>query len=255
MKLLFIGDIVGKSGISAAKKQINTLSKKYQPDIVIANGENAAARNGITRDIAEDLHYAGIDVITLGNHAFGVQSSFTFLDDCEYIVRPINYSNAAPGHGSTELKTSKGIVKIISVAGRVNSDPAGDPFAVAKAESEKNTADFFFFDFHAEATSEKKAFGYYVDKLFKNKAAVFGTHTHVQTADECFLPNGTAYITDAGMTGAYESVIGATPESAINRFIEGRYIPLEQSEQSPMINGVFADTDAKIIERINERII
>ena len=252
MRIFFIGDIVGEAGVSVMKKNLGPLLRQYPSDIVIANGENAAEHNGITKDIAEELHYAGVDVITLGNHAFRRQSVFPFLDDCPYIVRPVNYSADAPGHGKAEVKTPAGNILVVSIAGRVSMEPADDPFRAADAILQKTDADFVVFDLHAEATSEKKAFGYYVDQHQK-PAAVFGTHTHVQTADERFLPNGTAYLTDVGMTGADDSVLGAKKELAIARFLKGMYLPLEQSSSDPVINAVYADTERKIIERINHQ--
>ncbi len=247
MKVLFIGDIVGRAGADRLKANMKKLVSEYPSDIVVANAENVNPKNGITPAEAESLHFAGVDVITLGNHAFRQQSIYGFLDDCPYIVRPANYPSRSPGKGAVTVRTPKGDVTVVSLAGQVNLDPADNAFYAADKIVNEYKDTFIIIDFHAEATSEKKALGYYLDGRV---GCVFGTHTHVQTADERFLPEGTAYITDVGMTGSSESVLGAKKNQAIARFMTREFVPLEQEDVSPEINAVYADTENKQIVRI-----
>lgn len=247
MRVLFIGDIVGNAGLVHLKKNMNKLKQKYPCDIVVANGENVDRKNGITKDEAEQLRYAGVDVITLGNHAFRQPNVYDFLDDCGYIVRPANYPSGSPGCGTAHLDTAKGKIAVVSLAGQVGLEPADNPFYAADRIIERNKDAFIIVDFHAEATSEKRALGFYLDGRV---GCFFGTHTHVPTADEQFLPKGTAYITDVGMTGAKVSVLGAKIDPAISRFLTRAYVPLEQEEADPVINAVYADTEKKFIVRI-----
>ncbi|MBO5035523.1 MAG: YmdB family metallophosphoesterase [Clostridia bacterium] len=248
MRVLFIGDIVGSAGLSHLKKNLRKLTAEYPCDIVVANGENVNRKNGITKQEAEEIRYAGVDIITLGNHAFRQQSVYDHLDDCNYIVRPANYPSACPGVGTAEFETAKGRIVVVSLAGQVDLDPADNPFYTADRIVKENSDAFIIVDFHAEATSEKRALGYYLDGRV---GCVFGTHTHVPTADEQFLPKGTAYMTDVGMTGASDSVLGAEKSQAIQRFLTKAYVPLDQAEGAPKINAVYADTEKKIIERIS----
>lgn len=249
MRVLFIGDIVGRAGADWLKANLRDLASEFPSDIVIANGENVNQRNGITPAEAESLHFAGVDVITLGNHAFRQQNVYDFLDDCPYIVRPANYPSACPGKGAVEFGTHKGTVVVAALAGQVNSDPADSPFYAADRILKEYPDAFTVIDIHAEATSEKKALGYYLDG---RAGCVFGTHTHVQTADERFLPKGTAYITDVGMTGSAESVLGAKTHQAVSRFLTRSFVPLEQEDAAPEINAVYADTEKKYIVRIKK---
>jgi metallophosphoesterase (TIGR00282 family) len=247
MRVLFIGDIVGKAGSEYLKSHLKTLVSSYPSDIVVANGENINPKNGITQAEAESLHFAGVDAITLGNHAFRQQNVYGFLDDCPYIVRPANYPSVSPGKGVATFDTPKGRIAVASLAGQVGLDPSDNAFYTADRIVKEYPDHFLIIDFHAEATSEKKALGFYLDG---RAGCVFGTHTHVQTADEQFLPKGTAYITDAGMTGSSESVLGAKKDQAISRFLTRAFVPLEQEEKSPEINAVYADTEKKQIVRI-----
>ena len=247
MRVLFIGDIVGKAGAEYLKTNMRKLVSEYPSDIVLANGENINQKNGITRSEAEELHFSGVDVITLGNHAFRQQSVYDFLDDCPYIVRPANYPSACPGKGTARYDTPYGAVTVVSLAGQIGLEPADSPFYAADRIVNEFSDTFIVIDFHAEATSEKKALACYLDGRV---GCVFGTHTHVQTADEQFLPGGTAYITDVGMTGSSDSVLGAKKSQAIARFLTRSFVPLEQEESSPLINAVYADTEKKQIVRI-----
>ncbi|MFD2116756.1 TIGR00282 family metallophosphoesterase [Paenibacillus yanchengensis] len=217
MNVLFIGDIVGKVGREAVKKVLPTLISKYQPHIIIANGENAASGRGITRPIATEFFEWGIHGITMGNHTWDNKNIFEWIEDEPRIVRPANFSEAAPGQGSTIIKANGKELAIINLQGRTFLPPIDCPFAMADhliATVQKRTKAILI-DFHAEATSEKIALGWHLD----GKASlVVGTHTHVQTNDDTILPQGTAYITDVGMVGSKEGVLGMEKESVLYRF-------------------------------------
>lgn len=253
VKLLFIADIVGHTGLETVSKHLPSLVSEYGADIVVANGENISRGNGILPDEAQSLHFCGVDVITLGNHAFKQTRCYDFLDDCDYIIRPANYPSAAHGRGMKLLRTDKGTACVMNLAGQIGLEPVDNPFYCADRilASLDTRPDLIFIDFHAEATSEKKAFAYYVDGRVD---AVFGTHTHVQTADEQILDKGTAFITDAGMTGADDSVLGVKKECSVNLFLTREYTPLVQADGRPMINGVFFDSEKRAIKRINIKV-
>lgn len=250
MRLLFIGDIVGPAGIEIVKKELRELKETHKIDFIIANGENANSHDGITPSEADSLLFAGVDVITTGNHAFRQKSLYAYMDDSPFIVRPANYPSASPGKGQTIIGMPFGSVAVISLMGQFGTDAVDNPFLTADKMLENLKADYVFIDFHAEYTSEKKAFGYYMDGRVHG---VFGTHTHVQTADEQFLDKGTAYITDVGMTGSMDSVLGVKKERSITRFLTRTPAPYEKAEQSPAINAIVTDTDNRIIYRINQR--
>lgn len=219
MRILFIGDIVGKNGRQAVKNILPNIVNRYKIDFVIANGENAAGGFGITEKVAKELFNEGIHVITTGNHVWDKKEAVTYIVKENRILRPINYPSGVPGYGSIVVTLSNGKkVAVINVSGRVFMNTLECPFRTAQKEVNrlKEITDNIVIDFHAEATSEKIAFGYYMDGLV---SAVVGTHTHVQTADEKILPNGTAYITDVGMTGPLVSVIGIEKEQIIERFL------------------------------------
>lgn len=219
MKILFIGDIVGKTGRLAIKSLLHNLVSRYKIDAVIANGENAAGGFGITEKTATELFSYGIHIITTGNHVWDKKDSVPYIAKEDRILRPFNYPPGAPGIGSN-IFTFPGQKKIavLNVVGRVFMNTLDCPFRTSRQEIEKlrESTNSIIIDFHAEATSEKIAFGYYMDGLV---SAIIGTHTHVQTADEKILPGGTAYITDVGMTGPQTSVIGIEKEQIIERFL------------------------------------
>lgn len=219
MRLLMIGDVVGRTGRRAVKVNLEDLKREFNPDFVIANGENAAGGAGITRETAQELFLAGVDVLTMGNHVWNVKDAIDFIDREKRIVRPANYPPGAPGTGANIFETRRKVkVGVINLAGRVFLQTVDCPFRKADevlARIKKN-ANIVVVDFHAEATSEKVAMGWY---LAGRVSAVVGTHTHVQTADERILPGGTAYITDLGMTGPQDSVIGVKKEIVIDKFI------------------------------------
>lgn len=217
MKVLFIGDIVGSIGREAVEKYLPRLKKKYGPDVVIANGENAAAGRGITQKIYQELLQVGVDVITMGNHTWDNKDIFEFIDDADYLIRPANFSTDAPGKGCVQISKNGVTLTVINLHGRVFLPPHADPFAMVDqmVEEARKTSPLIFVDFHAEATSEKIALGWHLDGRV---SAVVGTHTHVQTADARIYPGGTAYITDVGMTGPYDEILGMKKESVIYKF-------------------------------------
>ncbi|MFX4260825.1 TIGR00282 family metallophosphoesterase [Pelotomaculum propionicicum] len=219
MRLLIIGDIVGRSGRRAVKVNVGSLRKEFNLDFVIANGENAAGGKGITEDTARELFSGGVDMLTMGNHVWNKREAFEYIDRETRIVRPANYPPGSPGLGWA-VYDMPGHVKVgvINLAGRIFQEPLDCPFRKADEiiARIKDKARIVIVDFHAEATSEKVAMGWY---LAGRVSAVVGTHTHVQTADERILPGGTAYITDLGMTGPMDSVIGVKKEAAVGKFI------------------------------------
>lgn len=221
MLVLAIGDVVGKIGCNFLRDKLPKLKKDKRIDIVIANGENSSDGNGITQSSVEFLFKSGVDVITTGNHAFRRKESYDLYDDCEFLIRPANYPNGTtPGNGMTILDMGKFQIAVINLMGTVYLDSLDCPFKTADKlieQAKKENASIIIVDFHAEATGEKRAMGYYLDGRV---SALFGTHTHVQTADACILPNGTGYITDVGMTGTINSVLGVKPEIIIKKFVE-----------------------------------
>jgi metallophosphoesterase (TIGR00282 family) len=219
MKILFIGDIVGKPGRKAVKEGLPELINKLKIDFVIANVENAAAGFGITKAVGEEIFALGVDVMTSGNHIWDKKEAVTYITKENRLLRPANYPSAVPGCGSIVMTSRSGEkIAVLNLSGRVFMPPLDCPFKVARQElpALKEQAKVVVVDFHAEATSEKAAFGLFLDG---DVSAVLGTHTHVQTADEKILPEGTAFITDVGMTGPVDSIIGVKKELIINKFL------------------------------------
>lgn len=245
MKVLFIGDIVGDLGIDAVEKYLPRLKKKYQIDVVIANGENAAKGRGITKRIYQDLLMMGVDVITMGNHTWDQREIYDFIDDTDYLIRPANFSKEAPGKGITTITKNGQAISVINLHGRVFLPAHDEPFAMAEeliAEAKKQSP-IVFVDFHAETTSEKIALGWH---LAGQASVVVGTHTHVQTADERILPGGTAYISDVGMTGPYDEVLGMKKESVIYRFKTNMPVRFEVPERgAEVLSAFFVEIDDK----------
>ena len=217
MNLLAIGDIIGNPGRKIIKDILPNLKKEYKIDMVVANGENSAGGNGITYSVAHELYAYGIDVITMGNHVWSKKEILNFINDDNRLVRPINFPPELPGKGSTIVYLNNKTVGVINVLGRVYMEPIDSPFNMVLKEVErlKNMVDFIVVDFHAEATSEKLAMGWLLDGKV---SVVFGTHTHVQTADDRIFPGGTGYITDLGMTGPYNSIIGVDKDIILRKF-------------------------------------
>ncbi|NTU42574.1 MAG: TIGR00282 family metallophosphoesterase [Nitrospirales bacterium] len=254
MRILFIGDIVGSNGRQAVKTLLPNLVDKYKIDTVIANGENAAGGFGITEKTAADIFSCGVSLITTGNHIWDKKESIPYIAKESRILRPLNFPPGIPGAGSIAFNTPKGKVGVINLAGRVFMPPADCPFRVAKEEVERmrESTPIIIVDLHAEATSEKVALGYYLDGLV---SAVIGTHTHVQTADEKILEGGTAYITDAGMTGPLVSVIGIDKEQIIDRFLTQMPRKYDVAEGKGILSAVAVEIDeesgkATAIQRI-----
>jgi metallophosphoesterase (TIGR00282 family) len=258
VRILMLGDLVGKIGREAAQQMLPTLREMYAPQFVIVNGENAAAGHGITPEIARGLLHAGVDVITLGNHAWNRREIVDYLDQESRILRPANYPAGTPGKGYRVFATQEGVrVGVANLQGRHFLEPLDDPFRLADTilESFLGQAQVTFFDFHAEATSEKTAFGHYLDG---RAGAVIGTHTHVQTADERLLPGGTAYLTDVGMCGPQHSVIGMEVQTVLHKFITQIPARMEVATGPVVLCGVVIDFDqdtghATHIERVQIR--
>lgn len=244
MTILFIGDIVGKAGRRAVKTLLRDIVDEFQVDVVIANGENAAGGLGITPRIADELFSYGIHVLTLGNHVWQKKEIVDYLQREPRCIRPLNFPPGTPGNGSCVVYTSCGqACAVMNLLGRVFMDGFSCPFRAADQEIERlqEMESAILVDFHAEATSEKQALGWYLDGKV---AAVLGTHTHVQTADERILPQGTAYITDAGMTGAMDSVLGVETERVIQKFLTYMPVRFESSLLNPWLHGVLVTLDA-----------
>jgi hypothetical protein len=243
MKILFLGDIVGKPGRDAVLAHVPLLRAEYGPDLVIANAENAAGGWGITPPLARQFFGGGIDVLTLGNHTWAKADATDMLDLEPRVLRPANYPPGAPGRGFGLYKTPGGTtVGVANLNGRVFMDPLDDPFRAADEIIKQmcGQAKVLFFDFHAETTSEKVAFGYHCDGRV---SAVVGTHTHVMTADEHVLPGGTAYITDVGMCGPEHSVIGMDIEPVLARFRTQLPHKFRVAEGRAIVCGVVIDVD------------
>lgn len=228
MRIVFIGDVVGRSGREALQKHLPKLKKNLDPDVVIVNGENAANGAGITAKICKEFYDWGTDVITTGNHVWGQREIIPHIDKDKNLLRPINYPPGTPGNGLVKYRTQTGkTIVIINAMARLFMDALDDPFRTVKEaianETMGQTTDAIFVDFHGETTSEKMSFGHYFDGQI---SAVVGTHTHVPTADAHVMEHGTGYMSDAGMTGDYDSVIGFQKDIAMHRFI--RKLPGER---------------------------
>ena len=236
MNILAIGDIVGEIGVKKIVKELPKLKEKYDIDFCIINGENSAGGMGITKKIFDSLINAGADVITMGNHTWGKKDIFSFIDD-KRIVRPANYTKGLPGNDYSIVNKNNKRIAVINLIGRTSMGILSEnPFIVANDiyNKLKNQADIFVLDFHAEATAEIIAIGYYMDVKY---TIVYGTHTHVQTADEQILEKGTAYITDIGMTGPKKSVIGMDVGVSFKRFVTSLPERYKLADCEAMING------------------
>ena len=253
MKILAVGDLVGETGVEKLKRTLPNLQEAEHIDFTIINGENSAGGMGMTSKIYNELNRLNIDVITMGNHTWGKKDIFTFIGD-KKIIRPANYSKGCPGKGYTIIQKDNKKIAVVNLIGRTDMGVLSDnPFTCIDHIIEKLKVDIIVLDFHAEATAEKIAMGYYVDGRI---TAMFGTHTHVQTADEKILENGTGYITDVGMTGPEKSVIGMDVDASLKRFVTSLPEKYKLAEGSCMLNGVIFDIDdetnkVKKIYRIN----
>lgn len=254
MRLLFLGDVVGAGGCEFLLRKLPEFKRKNNIDVCIANGENSAKGNGVTPKSCEMMLDSGVDMITLGNHTYKRFEIMDYLDGNVPVIRPFNYPEGAPGNGVGIIDKGRYRVAVINMLGTVFSEPLGNPFAeMDKALKETDSCKTVIVDFHAEATAEKRAMGFYLDGKV---TAVFGTHTHVQTADEQLLPKGTAYITDAGMTGPVQSVLGIEPELTIRKFKTNLPVRFENAVGEYCMDGVIVEIDEKSgkansIERVN----
>lgn len=254
MRVLFIGDIVGRPGREAVRALLPALRSELRPGFVIANAENAAAGVGITPVVAAELLDGGVDALTLGNHAWAKREILPALEREPRILRPANYPSGVPGRGAAVYDVAEGAVAVVSLQGRTFMDPIDDPFRVADElmETLRAQTPVVLVDFHAEATSEKQAMAWHLDG---RASAVLGTHTHVQTADERVLGGGTAAITDVGMTGPADSIIGMAPETVLPRFLLRLPTRFEVAGGRAQLCAVLVDVDdrsgrARSIERV-----
>lgn len=262
LHVLAVGDAIGRPGRNAIKKVVPRWRRDGRADFVIANGENIAGGKGITNDTANELFVAGIDVITTGNHVWANKDVFKFIDSSERVLRPANMAVGMDvpgrGFGIFDSGDSGFRIAVVNLQGRVFMEAIDCPFRTATCilQQIREQTSIIFIDFHAEATSEKAAMGWYLDGKV---TCVFGTHTHVVTADERLLHNGTAYITDIGMTGAYDSIIGVKPDSVIDRFVRSLPARHEVAEQNVKLSGILVTVDpmtgkAVAIERVLEQL-
>ncbi|MCL2860318.1 MAG: TIGR00282 family metallophosphoesterase [Oscillospiraceae bacterium] len=252
MKILVIGDIIGKSGLERVKQDLPKLIETEKIDFVIANGENVAEGMGITEKDYKELLTMNVDVVTMGNHTWAKKDIFNIINESR-LIRPANYPANVPGHGYGVYGCNNKKIAIINLIGRVEMNVLSEnPFLMADdiISKLKAEANIIIIDFHAEATAEKKAMGYYLDGKI---TIMFGTHTHVQTADEQILPNGTAYITDIGMTGAKNSIIGMDIEASTKRFVTSLPERYKVASGDTIFNGVIFEINDETnqIERIN----
>jgi len=248
MRLLFIGDIVGRAGRAIVQDKLPRLVRDWKLDLVVINGENAAGGFGITETIYHELVDAGADAITLGNHSWDQREALVFIERAPRLIRPVNYPKGAPGRGAALVDAKNGKrALVINVMGRIFMDPLDDPFAAVEREIAacplREAADAIVVDIHCEASSEKQAMGYFCDG---RASLVVGTHTHVPTADHRIMPGGTAFMTDAGMTGDYDSVIGMVKDEPLSRFL--RKIPgskFEPAAGPATLSGIAVELDDK----------
>ncbi len=254
MNILAIGDVIGRTGRRVLKSMLPDILKGYSVDFVLLNCENAAGGFGITMKVYEELKSLGVDVFTSGNHIWDNKEIFSFIDQKEDILRPANYPEGVPGRGFRVFSSSDKNILVLNLMGRVfMGNPAlENPFFVAKDILSKNPFDLAIIDFHAEATAEKYAFALYIENEFKdiaNKIFIYGTHTHVPTADAVLFPSGMAYVTDIGMTGAWHSIIG-TEYGAITKYLKGVPARFEVDKSQGILNAILLKAQDKI-ESIN----
>lgn len=259
IRVLVVGDIVGSPGREVCRELIPLLRTREKIDFIIANGENMAGGSGITKATVNDLFQSGVDVITTGDHVFKRKESYALLDESKMILRPANYPVCSPGIGSYVYAIDDSVtIGIVNLLGRVFLNPIDCPFARIKdiVDDMRTKTNIIIVDFHAEATSEKIALGWY---LAGRVSCVYGTHTHVQTADETILPGGTAYITDVGMTGPFRSVLGRDVEAVLSRFVTQMPAFFKVATEDLRLNGALIDIDtqtgtARTIKRVQEKL-
>lgn len=245
MNLLFIGDVVGSPGRDMVKEYVPKIKEKYRPNFTIINGENAAGGRGITEKIYREFLGSGAQAVTLGNHSWDNKEIFEFIESAKNMVRPANFPEGTPGKGLAFFKVNDLEVAVINLQGRTFMPPLDCPFKKADelVEMAQERTPFIFVDFHAEATSEKQAMGWYLDGRV---SAVVGTHTHVQTADSRILPGGTGYLTDVGMTGPYDGILGMEREAVITKFLTSLPVRFEVPKTGrTQLSGVYMELDRK----------
>lgn len=245
MKILFIGDIYGRSGRDALQKHLPTLKQKLNPDFIVVNGDNAAHGRGITQTICKELYALGVDCITGGDHVWDQREIISYIGQDSNLIRPLNYPAGTPGAGLWEGNRNGQHLTVVHLQGRVFMDEQNSPFeAIHDLLTKYKLGDGrgIFIDFHAEASSEKMGMAHYVDGRV---SAVIGTHTHIPTADYQVFPKGTAFMGDAGMSGDYDSVIGARPEDALHRFLRRMPQNLNPADGEATLCGCFIQTNAK----------
>lgn len=253
MRILHVGDINGSPGRQAFLKVAVPMKKKGEVDVIVANGENAAAGRGITPALVTELLDAGADVITLGDHAWDQKDLIPFIDLEPRLIRPLNFAPGTPGKGWIRIDTPQGTLTVVQVIGRVFMNPYDCPFRAFDQllKMHSGLGPRILVEIHAEATSEKIAFGRYLEG---RASAVAGTHTHVQTSDEIILPKGTAYITDLGMTGPKDSIIGREVEPVVRKFVTGMPVKMDMAKNSVALEGMIVEIDgsgkATGVERI-----
>jgi metallophosphoesterase (TIGR00282 family) len=252
MRVLFIGDVVGGPGRRGLRETMPQLRERYAPDLTIVNGENSAGGIGITERTANDLFGAGAGVITTGNHVYRHREAYPFLESEERVVRPANYPQGNPGRGYTVVEAGGMRVAVINLSGAVGLRVARSPFDTVDAILDRVEADAVVVDFHAEVTSEKVAMGWHLDG---RAAAVFGTHTHVPTADGRVLPQGTAFISDVGMTGSRSSVLGVKPEQALASLITQMPTRFETAEEDVWVMGAVVEINDKGLAESFEQVL
>ncbi|WP_059105237.1 TIGR00282 family metallophosphoesterase [Shouchella shacheensis] len=244
MRLLFIGDVVGAPGRHMIETHLKSLKQRYKPSLTIINGENAAHGKGITKKIYKGFLDAGAQMVTLGNHAWDNRDVFTFIEEAKWLVRPANFPEGTPGHGFNIMKVNELEIAVVNIIGRTFMSQVDCPFRKMDRilEVVQKRTPYIFVDFHAETTSEKQAMGWYLDGRV---TAVVGTHTHVQTADERILPKGTGYLSDVGMTGPYDGILGMEREAVLHKFLTSLPVRFEVANGREQLNGVVIDVDRK----------
>lgn len=240
MKFLFIGDIVGRAGRRAVRELMPDLVKEHNIDLVVANGENAAGGFGLNKKVAEELFEYGIDILTMGNHTWKNKGIFKFIDQEPKIVRPLNFAPGVPGRGYSSFLKNGRRITVVNLIGQIYIGPHDSPFRVIRDQLDtlKRESDIILVDFHAEATGEKGAMGYYLDGKVD---CVYGTHTHVQTNDAKILPKGTAFISDLGLTGAVDSILGMKSEPIVKKHLTGLHSKFEVGTGTVQLAGAIYD--------------
>lgn len=253
MKFLFIGDIAGRAGRRAVRELMPDIIEEHKIDLIVANAENAAGGFGLNRKVAEELFEYGIDILTMGNHTWKNKGIFKFIDQEPRIIRPLNFASGVPGRGYSSFLKNGRRITVVNLIGQIYIGPYDSPFRTIRdqLDSLKRESDIILVDFHAEATGEKGAMGYYLDGQVD---CVYGTHTHVQTNDAKILPQGTAFISDLGLTGAVDSILGMKPDPIVKKHLTGLHTKFEVGTGAVQLAGAIYDHKANNIfpVRVND---